>query len=76
MAAQSNKEIITAIREEALKEFRVYDANNRIDRIYQAPTSARHGDSCLMTQWGYNGETKQILKRKESVTTWDSSWDI
>lgn len=74
--AQGSKDIISILREETIKEFREFDGQFRLIKVYQAITKAVHGESTLLTEYGYDGTSTRIAKKNESVVSWDSSWDI
>jgi hypothetical protein len=61
---------------ELTKSYAVYDISSRISELYEARTNAGHGDPCIKTTLTYVGLTLRVLKRKEEISTWDSSYDI
>lgn len=69
-------DIIKQLREEALKEYREYDSFYRPSAIYQAHTECENGEPCLKTVYLYDGTTSRIVKKKEEIVLWDSSWDV
>lgn len=50
--------------------YHVYDTNNRVIEVYEAPISIRDNDPCLKTSFKYIGLTQQILVTKEEVVPW------
>lgn len=79
MADESNysvRDYLRTIKFEALKLYRVYDVNNRVVQQYEAPTNAKTGDLCLKTQYSYISTSARVEKVKESLSTWDTSWDL
>lgn len=72
----TTRDVLKSLKHEALKEFREYDAQFRPSAIYQAFTDAKEGDDCLKTEYIYDGLSQRIIKKKESVTDWQSAWDI
>lgn len=70
------RDTLHSVKLEAMKLYRMYDATNRLVTQFDAPTQARHGDACLRTDYGYDGTTTRIVKLKESMAAWDSSWDL
>ena len=64
---------ITTLNREMIKSYYVWTGDN-ITEAYQASASAAHGDACVKTSYSYDGD--KVLKMKEELTTWDSSWDI
>lgn len=61
---------------EAVKTYSTYDGSNRLEYHYTALADAEHGAQCLVTQYTYDGGSSRVQKTKESLATWDSSWDI
>ena len=48
MANDTNvRDFLTAIKNEPLKLFRVYDITNRVSSQYEAVTHAKNGDPCM-----------------------------
>ena len=69
-------ELLVTLGREVLKVYRVYDGSDRLTEQYEALANAIHGGPALKTEYVYDGATTKVLKMKESLTTWDSSWDI
>jgi len=61
---------------EMVKEYIAYDGSNRMEYLYTAIANASDGDPCLRTQYAYDGVSTRIVKRQETESTWNSSWDI
>ncbi len=61
---------------EYVKQYMVYDGSNRMTDLYTAYIDAADGESCMRTQYEFDGSSARIVKRKESNSTWDSSWEI
>jgi hypothetical protein len=61
---------------EAVKQYIVYDVSGRMIEVYSARTDAEHGESCGKTEYGYDAATTRVIKMKESLSAWDSSWDL
>ena len=61
---------------ELVKQYLVYDGANRVTDVYTARTDAVNGEVCEHTQYTYVGATPLVEKRKENISTWNSSWDI
>lgn len=72
---QRYHDIITVLRKEAFKEYRVYDGLNRETDRYQAPANAKTGDDCLHTRRFFDGSSNRISYVKEEVAEWDASWE-
>ena len=67
---------LLTLEHELKKQYFIYDALGRTTHLYEAITDAEHGRPCLLTQYEYSGTTVLVIKRKESESAWDSSWDI
>ncbi len=61
---------------ENVKKYYVFDGSARMTDVYEARSNAAHGDTCLHTQYVYDGATFRIQKSKEQNATWDSAWEI
>lgn len=61
---------------ESLKQHFVYDGSGRMISIYTAHSEAEHGNGCMLTQYVYEGATNRVSFHKESLSTWDSAWDV
>ena len=69
-------ELLKSHENELVKQYIAFDASDRAEYVYTAVVDAAHGDSCLVTRYGYDGVSSRIEKRKEYYSTWDSSYDI
>jgi len=77
MATPKTKtELLKSHENELVKQYIAYDGSNRSEYVYTAVDTAAHGDSCLVTQYEYDGTSTRIVKRLEYYGTWDSSYDI
>lgn len=72
----SPSDFIRALQEEASKEHLVYDVNGRMTATYQTFWNSQAGELTLRTDYNYDGSSHLITGRKESLTTWDGSWDF
>lgn len=72
----SKTELLKSQAQELVKSYTTYDAYNRPEYFYVAQADAVHGASCIVTQYTYDGTTSRMIKRRESYTTWNSSYDI
>lgn len=72
----TTKDLLKTLKLEGLKEYREYDGSNRPTAIYQTFTDADNGDKCLKTAYTYDGASNRIVKKKETVDVWNSTWDI
>ena len=69
--------IVRTLEEEITKEYTVFDGSGRVSEFYQAQSDAENGDPCLKTTYSYHATyTTQVFKRKEEMSSWNSSWDI
>ena len=68
--------LILTGKHELIKQYFIYDSLGRCTHLYEAITDAAHGKPCLLTQYGYTGTDLKIVKKKESESSWDSSWDV
>ncbi len=76
MAETNNTNFIKTLREGYLKSHITYDVQGRMEFVYEAHTDAKDQDKCLITQYVYHLLTTNIVKMKESVGTWLSSYNI
>lgn len=76
MATYHASDFIRPHQKEAVKQYIVYDGLDRMEYHYVATVDADHGDKCLGTQYAYDGTSGRVVKVKEFITTWDSTWDI
>lgn len=61
---------------ELIKQYVAYDVYSRPEYIYEARADASDEDPCICTQYVYDGLTSNIVKMKETNSSWDSDWDI
>lgn len=62
---------------ELVKMYSTFDAQNRLEFVYTAPTEAGNGDPCTIVQYVYRSvSSMDIMKMKESNGNWDSTWDV
>lgn len=74
--ANNDTGMIKTAQRELVKQYVTYDGSNRTQYIYEVRADADHGCPCMRTEYEYDGTTSRVVKRKESLATWDSSWDI
>lgn len=68
---------IPSLHTQLMKRYFVYDANDRVQYVYEAVTEAGHGDSCILSTYEYTTPTSfKVAKMKEDVASWDSAWDV
>ncbi len=70
--------LLEALLGEIMKIKRVYDANTppRVITQYEAVANAINGQTCLRTDYTYVSTTTNLDAMKESISTWQSAWDI
>jgi hypothetical protein len=73
---QAVRDYLRTVQFEAMKLYRVYDGSNRLQYQYDAPTWTANGDTCMRTEYVYDGSSSRIQKMEETLQSWDSSWDI
>lgn len=77
MSQDSNAdELLRTLGKEVIKVHRVYDGSDRVIEQYEALANAIHGGPALRTDYTYVGATTNVENMKESLSTWDSAWDI
>ena len=75
MTAEGRSHLKTGLND-FLKSYCVYDVSLRVTDIYEAQPDAINGAPCMRTQLTYDGSSTRIVKRKESVSAWNSTWDL
>jgi len=64
-------------QDELIKQFHVYDAQDRLETVYTASYRATTGTPCTRVDYTYvNASTTRVEKMRESVDVWDASYDI
>ena len=77
MATPTTKtELLKSQDKELVKQYIVYDGSSRPESVYTAVSTAITGTPCTLTTYAYDGISTRITKRRESYSSWDSSWDI
>jgi hypothetical protein len=69
-------DFVSAHLQEAIKTHSVYDGSNRLIQFYAAIEQAKHGEQCALTNYTYDGASARVVGTKETLSTWDSAWDI
>lgn len=70
-------ELLKTQEEELIKSYSVYDVTDRPTTIYTAAANAINGAPCTKVDYEYRDPaSQQILKMRESYSTWNSAWDI
>ncbi len=73
----TNREQLKTIFSEYMKTYTAFDAYDRPEYVYQCGVGTANGEDCMVTQYEYVSATNaNIVKMKESSSSWDSSWDI
>lgn len=76
MAASTTDNLKTQAHE-LVKQFVIYDGNNRITSVYTAPAAAVDGTPCTLVTYAYLTPTSSLVeKMREANSTWSSAYDI
>ncbi len=75
-AAPKATDLVKSHLAEAVKQYIVYDGSGRMIEVYSARTDAIDAESCGKTEYVYDGATTRVIKMKESLSAWDSTWDV
>ena len=70
-----NDQIMNA-KTDLMKWHYEYDVYERPIAVYECGANADHGAQCMKTTYTYVGTSSAIVGAKETVSTWDSVWDI
>lgn len=73
---QPVRDFLKSVKYEAMKIYRVFDAQNRVSVQYECPTNTKDGGGCLRTDYVYDGTSNRIIKLKESAVAWSAAWDV
>lgn len=69
--------LLKTFQNELSKSYVVYDVGGRMTESYECREETEHGEPCLKTEYVYASPTSSnIVKRRETVAEWDSSWDV
>jgi hypothetical protein len=75
-ADKSNTAILKSLMNTNTKTFTIFDGGGRAWKVYQAPSEAKDGTPCLLTEYIYTAPMSSIiLGTKEVESVWDGSWD-
>jgi hypothetical protein len=69
-------DLVPAHNREAVKTYIVWDEFNRMVTHYSTLAAAPHGAKALRTDYRYDGNSNRVQKTKESLSAWDSAWEI
>jgi hypothetical protein len=61
---------------ELVKQYIVYDANDRPEYVYTVRADADDDTPCSAVRYSYDGTTSRIVYMKEYEATWDISWEV
>jgi len=76
LAYSRASDFVTAHMHEAIKSHSVYDGSSRLISFYVAIEQASNGETCALTTYTYDGASSRIVGMKETLSTWNSAWDI
>lgn len=76
MAGEDRTSRLLTTAHELVKQYVVFDGQDRPEYIYTAHTDAPNGTPCTRTQFVYVGTSSRVVKRKETNAVWNSSYDI
>ncbi len=68
--------LLEALDKEVMKVKRFYDGSNRLITQYEAFANSINNQVCLRTDYTYVGVTTSVDAMKESLSQWNSAWDI
>jgi len=60
---------------ELVKQYTVYDVNNRPEYVYTAHADLEDGAPCSVVRYAYDGLTSRVVYMKEYTATWDVAWE-
>lgn len=73
---QDKRSVLKTQAGELIKQYHVYDGSDRLTDIYTANTDTPDGGNCSRVQYEYDGVSSRVVKMKETIGTWSSSYDI
>jgi len=68
--------LFNSLKTNVLKIKRFYDGSDRVITQYEAVANATNGQPCIRTDYAYVGVSTLLDAMKESMSTWQSAWDI
>ena len=72
-----NRSVLLSIEQEITKEYSIFNASGKLATLYVASVDTPNGGKCLKISYEYHETfTSAVVKRKEEVVEWDSSWDM
>jgi len=69
-------DMVSTHMSETVKTYSTFDGSSRLEYFYVAHVDAEEGDTCMLTQYAYDGTSSRIVKTKESKATWLAAWEI
>jgi hypothetical protein len=75
MASSNDNSHLKTGFHEPVKSHSVYTAG-LLTSHYEARANAGDGAPCMLTTYTYVSGTSNVENTKESISTWDSDWDI
>jgi hypothetical protein len=76
MTPTTKTELLKTHQAELTKSYNSYDVNGRLEYVYTASNTAKHGDPCVVTRMAYVGLSTNAAYIHEDYSTWDSSWEL
>jgi hypothetical protein len=73
--SQNARNFVRPNLDEPLKQYFEYDGSNRLTMHAEVTESAQHGAPCLITTYTFYGASARVKLRRETMGTWDSSWE-
>lgn len=68
----SKTDLIKMSENELVKQYQLLDVQGRPSKIFTAPSNAKNGDPCLVTEFTYVDNVSTIMKgRKDGYDVWD-----
>lgn len=69
-------ELLQALGRESMKSKSFYDGSNRLITRYETLENVVNNGPALRTDYTYVGATTNVDASKETMSQWNSSWDI
>lgn len=69
-------EMFQALAKEVVKTHSEYDGSGRLTARYEALANTLDNEVCLLTEYTYDGASTRVENSKESLSTWNSAWDL
>jgi hypothetical protein len=76
MLSISKTELLKTVRSEINKEYLEYDSQNRVSKIYRAPSFIEVGGPCIVVEYLYSGLFPlAVVGRKEGYSVWQEAFE-